>query len=131
MAQKARRAKESRNSGADLMNDYLYGEDDFADGQVLRFLALTDGQFAEEVCGQVDDEAGARRALARSGRSPDECREFSAKLRKSLSDFALLEADEGRMPPGFRASAIKFFYNVLMMPVVYTVFRRAERKRGS
>lgn len=129
MTQKARRARESRDRGVDLMNGYLYGENDFVDGRVLRFLALTDEQFADEVCGESDDEAAARRSVVRSGRSADECREFSAKLRKSMSDFALLEADEGRMPRGVRAGAIKFFYNALMMPVVYAVFRRAERKR--
>ncbi len=129
MAQKARRAKESLDSGTDLMNGYLYGENDFADSKVLRFLGLSDAQFADEIYSEPDDEAGARRALARSGRSPEECAEFSAKFRKSLNDFALLEADEGRVPPGLKASAIKFFYNAIMMPIVYVVFRRAEQKR--
>lgn len=130
MAQKARRADESRSSGEDLMNGYLYGENDFIDGRVLRFLGLSDDQFADAARAEADSVLAARRALASSGRSPNECREFSERLRKSFANFCLLEADEGRLPPGLRATLIRFFYNRLMMPIVYVVFRRAERKRG-
>jgi hypothetical protein len=69
-------------------------------GKVLRFLELTDKQFSDDVCSEPDDEAGVRRAFARSGRSPEQRLEFSAKLRTSMGDFFLLDADEDRTPPG-------------------------------
>lgn len=129
MAQKARRAQRSRASQTDCMNGYLYGESDFLDGRVLRFLGTSDTAFVADVCSEADDEAGVRRALARSGRTASERREFSAKMEKELKAFPIIDADEGRLPPGFRTNVLKFFYNSMMMPIVYIVFRRAEQRR--
>ncbi len=129
MAQKARRAQQSRASGTDLMNGYLYGESDFYDGRVLRFLGVTDTEFSADVCSEADDEAGVRRVLAKTGRTETERREFSANLERQLKAFPIIDADEGRLPPGFRTSALKFLYNSLMMPIVHVIFRRAEQKR--
>jgi hypothetical protein len=129
MAQKARRAQQSRESGNDLMNGYLYGDNDFMDGSVLRFLGMSDAEFSADICSEADDEAGIRRALANTSRSAAERLEFSTKMERQLKSFPIIDADEGRLPPGFRTSALKFFYNSLMMPIVYPVFRRAERKR--
>ena len=84
MAQKARRAQQSRESGTDLMNGYLYGENDFYDGRILRFLGTSDTKFSANVCSEADDEAGVRRVLAASRRTVAEGRAFSAKLEKEL-----------------------------------------------
>lgn len=129
LVQKARRMLESERAGTDLMNGYLFGENDYVDGKVLRFLGIRDVFILDTVRGNPDDASAARTVLARSGRSPEELRAFGARLRKSMAGFAFMEADEGRMPPGPLAWGIKFFYNRLLMPVVYAQFRWAGRRR--
>ncbi len=48
---------------------------------------------------------------------------------RKFFDFVLLEADEGRLRPGPKATILKFLYNTVMMPVVYRMFMRDERNR--
>ncbi len=130
MAQKARYCVEHESSQRELMNGYLFGESDFIDGKVLKFLRATAQAFLDAVRGEPDDAAAAHRIVAASGRTSDECFQFSVKLSKQMSNFALIEADEGRLRPGMRTSLIRFFYNRMMMPIVYRVFRSAERRRN-
>ncbi len=129
LIEKARRHAHGHSSGADLMNGYLYGNNDFIDGQVLRFLKTDDATISALVERCSDDDDVARGAIAQSGRSLDERRTFSAGLERRMLGFAMLDADEGRLGPGLRSNAIAFVYNRAMMPIVYAVFRRAEFKR--
>jgi len=96
---------------------------------VLRFLRISDGDVLALVREHRDDADVARIIVERSGRINEELAAFSKRLRRGMFDFALMEADEGRMAPGFKRSAITFFYNRLLMPIVYTMFARAERAR--
>lgn len=124
---KARRVAEL-GGGSRLIDGYCYGNNDFMDSRVLRFLRTDDVAVSSLLQGRSDDEA-ARILIERSGRAPDECRKFSADFKRSLASFPLLDADEGKLPPGIKAAALRSFYNRLMMPIVYVLFRRAERKR--
>lgn len=123
---KARRS--ALNGNARLTDGYCFGNNDFVDSKVLRFLRIEDTAVSALLRDHSDEEA-ARIIVSRSGRSADECRRFSRALKRSMANFSLMEADEGRLPSGFKSAALHFFYNSIMMPIVYPVFRRAERKR--
>ena len=127
---KARRSALGRASGADLMNGYLYGNSDYIDGQVLRFLDIDDRALSELVdeCGSDEDVTAI--VLAHSGKSVAARRAFSAGLERRLLGFAMLDADEGRLTPGPRSRIITFLYNAVIMPIAYPAFRRAERRRS-
>jgi hypothetical protein len=129
MLEKARRQEAGRASGLDLMEGYLFGDNDFIDERVLRFLRTNDAAVSALVREQPDDDAVAATLIERSGRTLDECIAFSRRLRKQLFGFIMLEADEGRIPPGLKRTLVSFFYNKIVMPPVYALFRRAERKR--
>jgi Domain of unknown function (DUF5069) len=125
---KARRF-EQLGGDARLIDGYCYGDNDFIDGKVLRFLHTDDATVSALLRDHPDPEA-ARIIVERSGRTREERRQFSAELKRSLNNFAFMEADEGRLLPGIRTSALRFFYNRLLMPIFYARFRRAEEKRG-
>ena len=131
MVQKARQLEASRTAGTDLMNGYLFGRNDYVDGKALRFLNIGDQDVLEAVRSEPDDVRAAQALLRRSGRSVEERRSFSRRLRRSMANFALFEADEGRLAPGPRTSLIRFFYNRMLMPLVYLHFNAAERRRAA
>lgn len=128
LLEKARRCEGDRASGR-LVEGYCYGDNDFIDKQLLKFLRTDDATVSALVRSEPDDAAVAKILVHRSGHTPDECRAFSKKMRRLSFDFALLEADEGRMAPGLKRTIISGFYNGIMMPVVYSMFRRDELKR--
>ncbi len=130
MIDKARRVEQLGN-GTRLVDGYCYGDNDFIDSKVLRFLRTDDRTVSEIVRTHPEDDEAARIIIERSGRTPDECREFSRSITRTFQNFALMAADEGTLPPGFKTSALRFFYNRLMMPIAYSAFRRAEQKRRS
>lgn len=108
---------------------YLYGGNDFIDTRVLKFLRMSDEEFCEIVRQHANDVEAGRAAIARSGRTPEHCRAFSAKLKRGMRDFALLEADEDRMSPGIKRTLIKGLYCGVILPLAYLMFRREEAKR--
>ena len=125
---KARRFEEL-GKNARRVDGYCYGDNDFIDGKVLRFLRTDDATVSSLLRDHSDAET-ARILVERSGRTPEECRRFSNDLKRSVNNFVFMEADEGRLPPGPKTAAIRFFYNNLLMPIFYAKFRRDERKRG-
>lgn len=129
LVQKARRFAQGRVRGEDLMNGYCYGDNDVADRALLDFLRLDDATVLQIVEAHPLDEDAARELIERSGRTLEERRSFNASLRRKLFNFALLEADEGRMTPGLRRSLLRFFYNRVVMPPFYLWFGLSERKR--
>jgi hypothetical protein len=126
---KARRFAQGRARGEDLMNGYCYGDNDVADRALLEFLKLDDAAVLRVIEAHPLDEDAARELIERGGGTLEERRRFSASLRRKLFNFALLEADEGRMPPGLRRSLLRFVYNRVVMPPFYLWFGYAERKR--
>jgi Domain of unknown function (DUF5069) len=131
MFEKARRFEAGRAAGADPMNGYLYGDNDFIDAQLLKFLRTTDTAVSALAREHADDAEVARILVERSGRGATEIQAFAKSFRRRNANFILLEADEGRLGNGLRAKLIRFVYNRLMMPIIYAKFAADERKRGS
>lgn len=128
MIDKARRYIEHGESSR-RFDGYLYGENDFIDARALRFLRMSDSAFTSIVREHADDVEAGRVAIARSGRTQEQCRAFSAKLKRGMHGFALLEADEGRMPPGLKRTLIRTVYSGVIVPIAYAFFHRDEAKR--
>ncbi len=129
---KGRRVLEGEAAGRDLLHDggYLFGVNDPADGDLLRFLRLDNDAVLEVLRREPDDAAAAAELVRRSGRTPAECAAWSARtLRASALFLAMMDADEGRRPRGIRTTLLRLAYNGLVMPPGYLVYRRAERRR--
>ena len=126
---KARRFAQGRACGEDIMNGYCYGDNDVADRALLDFLKLDDAAVLRVVEVHPLDDDAARELIERGGRTIEERRRFSASLRRKLFNFALLEADEGRMAPGLRRSLLRLVYNRVVMPPFYLWFGYVERRR--
>ncbi|HEY2476395.1 MAG TPA: DUF5069 domain-containing protein [Candidatus Cybelea sp.] len=129
LVQKARRFSQGRARGEDLMNGYLYGNNDPGDRALLDFLRTDDTTVLQVLEAHPLDEHAARELIERGGRTLEERRRFSASLRRKFFNFTLLEADEGRMPAGLRRTLLQGFYNRILMPPFYLWFRYAERRR--
>jgi hypothetical protein len=130
MLEKGRRALESERLGRDLMNGYCFGDFDYADRMLFRFLRSDEARVRELLRASADDAAVAARLIAASRRSPVEISEWSARFRRVNAPFiAMWEADEGRKQPGIGTILLKFFYNYVMMPPVYLYFRTATSLR--
>jgi hypothetical protein len=127
LVQKARRCLTSPDGR--VVDGYLFGDNDFIDKQVIAFLRTDDETISALVREYPSDADVARIIVERSGRSADECAAYSGSLKRKFMNFFFLEADEGRLGPGFKTSAIKFLYNKALMPAVYFFFRRDERNR--
>lgn len=125
---KARRCEASPTGR--LVDGYLYGDNDFIDKQLIMFLRTDDETISTLVRENADDADVARILVERSGRSQAECDTFNAAFRRKNFNFVLVEADEGRLGPGFKATALKFIYNNMVMPIVYPMFKRDEGKRN-
>jgi hypothetical protein len=127
LLEKARRSEASQNRR--LVDGYCYGDNDFIDKQLMTFLRTDDATVSTLVREHSDDNDVATILVARSGRTPAECAAFAKKFSRKFFDFVLLEADEGRLRSGPKATILKFLYNTVMMPVVYRMFLRDERNR--
>jgi hypothetical protein len=127
LLQKARRALSSPDGR--VVDGYLYGDNDFIDKQVIAFLRTDDEAISALVRENPSDADVARILVERSGRSVSECDAYSKSLKRKFLNFFFLEADEGRFRPAVAASVIRFLYNAALMPVVYFIFQRDERKR--
>lgn len=126
LLQKARRCLSSPDGHS--VDGYLYGDNDIIDKPVIAFLRTDDAAITALVREHPSDADVARILVERSGRSAAECEAFSTSLRRKFFDFVLLEADEGRLG-GLKGAVVKFVYNRLLMPVIYPLFRRDERRR--
>lgn len=130
MLDKGRQALESRRQGQDLMNRYLFGDFDYADGKLLKFLRTKDVHVLELLRKLDDDAAVAKALISESGRSADEIQAWGKRFRNVNAPFiAMWNADEGRREPGVGTALLKLFYNFLLMPPVYLGVRIAERLR--
>jgi hypothetical protein len=130
MLDKGRRVLESKRQGQNLMNGYLFGDFDYADGKLLKFLRTKDVHVLELLRESDVDEAVARTLIRESGRSADEIQGWCIRFRTFNAPFiAMWNADEGRRAPGVGTSLLKLFYNFLLMPPVYVGFWIAEGLR--
>lgn len=107
----------------------MYGDNDFADGILLRFLGITDAQVLEAVRTHPDDAAAAERILVASGKTPEQCAAFNRRFLLLAGLFLpFIEADEGRAKPGLRTSFLRAFYNGVVAGPAIAVFRRMQGK---
>lgn len=128
MLDKGRQVLESRRQGKNLMNSYLFGHNDYADGKLLTFLRTNDAHVLDLLRESTDDEAVAKQLLTESGHSATDVQAWSKRFRAVNAPFAAMwDADEGRRVPGVGTTALKVFYNYVMMPPVYLMFWVAER----
>ena len=127
LLEKARRCETS--SDARLVDGYCYGNNDFIDKQLIEFLRTDDATISQLVREHQADADVATILVERSGRSAAECEAFNSAFRRKNLNFILVEADEGRLPPGLRTTMLRFFYNNLIMRIFYPLFERDERKR--
>ncbi len=127
---KGRRVLEGRRQGRNLMNGYLFGDLDYADGKLLKFLHTNDARVLELLRESDDDEVVAKTLIRESGRSADDIQIWDARFRRVNAPFIVMwDADEGRRHPGIGTTLLSLFYNYLMMPPVYLGFWIAERLR--
>jgi hypothetical protein len=127
---KGRRALESERQGQDLMNGYLLGDNDYADAQLLKFLNTQEQRVLELLRETSDDQGVAERLVHESGRSAEEIRAWNERFRKVNAPFiAMWEADEGQRQSGWGTTLLDLFYNYVLMPPVYLVFRVAKRRQ--
>ena len=129
LLEKARRCQTSPNGR--LVDGYCYGDNDFIDKQLIAFLRTDDATISTLVREHPADTDVAKILLERSGRRPADCEGFNETFRRRNFNFVLLEADEGRLQPGVKATVLKFMYNYVMMPAIYRIFQRDERKRSA
>jgi hypothetical protein len=129
LVEKARHCAAS--SDARLVDGYCYGDNDFIDKQLIAFLRTDDSAISQLVRELPDNADVARTLVERSGRSASECAAFDASFRRRNFNFVLLEADEGRLGPGVKSALLKLIYNGVVMPIIYPMFRRDERKRAA
>ncbi len=126
---KARRC-EAASSGR-LVDGYCYGDNDFIDKQLLAFLRTDDSTVSQLVREHSADADVADVLLKRSGRSAAECAAFDNAFRRKNLNFLLVEADEGRLAPCFKATIVTFLYNNVVMRIFYPLFKRDEQKRSA
>lgn len=129
---KGRRVLEGQVIGRDLLGEagYLFGVNDVVDGDLLKFLGLTNDDVLEVLRREGHDAGAASELVRRSGRSAAECATWSARpLRSGRPFLAMMDADEGRRPPGVGTTLLRFVYNGVIMPPTYLVYQRAERRR--
>lgn len=132
MLEKGRRVLAGMRHGRNLMNGYLFGNFDYADRGLLKFLRTRDARVLELLRGSDDDAAVAATLIQESGRSTAEIRAWSRRFRRINAPFtAMWDADEGRRAPGVGTTGLKLFYNYGLMPAVYVGFRIAQKLRPS
>ena len=127
---KARQYDSTGTAPGQMLGDYMYGDGDYLDGKLLRFLGLHDAQISEIVCNEPDDERAAQRILERSHKTAAECEACNRSFARVNGPFlAMIDIDEGRCKPGIGTSLIKATYNALVFPIGILMFRSANRKR--
>ena len=121
---------EGEAAGRDLLGDYLFGVNDPMDAQLLRFLDFDNEAVLRVLRREPDDGAAAAELVHRGGRTPEECAAWSARARRLNSPFlAMIDADEGRRPPGVGTNLLRLIYNRVVMAPSYPLYRRAEAQR--
>jgi len=126
MLQKGRRVLESGREGRDLMSGYLFGDFDYADGSLLKFLRTNEARVVALLRECEEDTDVAERLIRESGRSAAEIQAWNKRFRRVNALFmAMWDADEGRRAPGWVTAGLKLSYNFVLMPPVYLLFRLA------
>src|SRR6516165_4858385 len=83
---KARRIAEPGTTD-NRVGEYTFGENNPLYAQLLRFLRVSSRHVLDIVRNEPNDEAAAMRLLALSGRTPEQCRRFTGRLRAVMAPF--------------------------------------------
>lgn len=123
---KARRV--AAGSGHLIDGEWMYGDNDFADGILLRFLGVSDAKVVEIVRAQSDDAAAGAQLLAIGGKTPAQIAAFNRRFRLAAGAFMpLIEADEGRAAPSPWTNALRALYNGVIAGPAIAVFKWMQR----
>ncbi len=115
----------------EMLGEYMFGNHDYMDGKLLRFLGLKDAHISEIIRSEPDDERAAQRIIARSGKTAAQCAAFNRSFVRANAPFlAMMDADEGRCNPGLGTSLMKAAYNAVIFPLGILMYRSGSRKRS-
>lgn len=110
------------------MGEYMYGDNDYMDSRVFRFLGTTAAHVNAMVRSEPSDEVVARMLIQRSRKSPKQIASFSTRMLLAYGvAFAMFDADEGRTS-GPIAKTLAAFYNGIIYPPFANKFRRDEAR---
>ena len=122
-------AKARRHVAAAELGDYMFGDHDYLDAWLLRFLRTDEATVCAAVRSDGDDRAVARRLVEKSGRAPDELARFRRHFTFWNAPWlVMIDADEGRTR-GPAARLLNFVYNRVVVPPAIAVYRRATARR--
>ena len=125
---KARRRAAGRAAGIDLMDGYMYGDNDYMDSRVLKFLNAKAADVDALVASNADDDSVARTLVERSGKSAAQLGAFNRRMVGIYGPvFVMFDADEGRRRDRF-SRLLGHLYNTLMFPPFARKFAADERK---
>ena len=123
MLDKARR----KESGLPI-GEYMYGDNDYMDSRLLRFLRASAAEVSALVRSQPGDDIVARMLIERSGKTPGQIAWFNNRMLLAYGViFAMFDADEGRRS-GPLARALAHFYNLVIYPPFAWKFARDETR---
>jgi hypothetical protein len=128
---KGRRYEAAGVAPGEMLGEYMFGDQDYMDAKLLRFLGLRDTDICEVIRSEPDDERAAQRIIARSGKTGAQCAAFNrAFVRASAPFLAMMDADEGRRNSGLGTSLMKAAYNAVIFPLGILMYRSGSRKRS-
>lgn len=126
---KGRRYEAAGVAPGEMLGEYMFGEHDYMDAKLLRFLGLRDAHICEVIRSEPDDERAAQRIIARSGKTGAQCAAFNRAFVRSNAPFlAMMEADEDRRSPGLGTSFLKATYNTVIFPLGVLMYRRSRKR---
>lgn len=120
--------KARRTASGLPIGEYMYGNNDYMDSRVLRFLGAKAADVDALVQTESNDDIVARTLVERSGKSSKQIAFFNARMLLPYGVvFAMFDADEGRKT-GMLASALSGFYNRFLYPPFAKKFERDEAR---
>ncbi|MGZ3529198.1 MAG: DUF5069 domain-containing protein [Vulcanimicrobiaceae bacterium] len=123
--------KARRKTSGLPIGEYMYGDNDYMDSRVLRFLGTTAADLNALVRSQPSDETAGRTLIERSGKSPKQIEWFNTRMLLAYGAiFAMFDADEGRKT-GVLATLLAGFYNRILYPPFAKKFCRDEARAKS
>lgn len=106
------------------MGDYLFGEGDYLDAKVLRFLGVSELDVRNVVRSESNDEIAARTIVAKSGKTPADCEAFNQQfVRRNGLFLAMIQADEDGGPLPLKSKIMKAAYNLTIAPMGKIMYR--------
>ena len=123
MIDKGRRHIEAQRDAHVSMHGYLFGDLDYGDWQLLRFLRTNQDQVSRLLEELDSDQDVAKRIVKDSNRSKEDIEKWNKRFRAVNCLFTpMWDADEAHRSPGLTTTLIKYSYIFILMPPVYLVY---------